>query len=108
MTNFDDLFLDTYKPLTHDLLGSGDEWFFFETDNSILKNRREELGLTQQEVANAAHIQIRQYQRLESGERSIRGSSLRIGLSICSALKLDPYRFMPEFVWMKAPANDKT
>ena len=58
-------------------------------------------GMTQQQVADAAHIQTRQYQRLENGERNISGASMRIGLSVCAVLKLDPYRFMPEFRWNK-------
>ena len=57
--------------------------------------------MTQQQVADAAHIQTRQYQRLENGERNISGASMRIGLSVCAVLKLDPYRFMPEFRWSK-------
>lgn len=56
--------------------------------------RRQEFGMTQQEVADAAHIQLRQYQRLESGERSMASASMRIGLSICRVLELDPYRFV--------------
>ena len=58
-----------------------------------LKFRREELGFSQQDVASAAGITLRQYQRFESGERSMSSASLRIGLSICHVLKLDPYRF---------------
>ena len=36
-----------------------------------LKRQRELLGMTQLMVANAAGIHIRQYQRLESGEKSM-------------------------------------
>lgn len=101
MMDFDKNFQDTYKTPSGDLLNNGEQWFFLEPGKSILKNRREELGLTQQQVADAAHIQPRQYQRLENGERSISGASMRIGLSVCAVLKLDPYRFMPEFRWSK-------
>lgn len=55
-----------------------------------LAKQREALGLTQQEVADRAKINIRQYQRLENGERSIYSSSFRIGLNVCHALKIDP------------------
>lgn len=55
-----------------------------------LAKQREALGLTQQEVADRAKINIRQYQRLENGERSIYSSSFRIGLSVCHVLKIDP------------------
>ncbi len=59
-----------------------------------LKYRREQLGLSQQQVANLAGIDLRQYQRFESGERNMSSSSMRIGLSICRVLQLDPYRFV--------------
>ena len=59
-----------------------------------LKLRREQINLTQQEVADKAKIALRQYQRFESGERSMSSASLRIGLSICHVLKLEPLRFV--------------
>lgn len=63
-------------------------------DHAPLRYRREEFGMSQQQVADAAGISLRQYQRFESGERSISSASMRIGLSICHVLKLDPYRFV--------------
>ena len=69
-----------------------------QQDHDVLRYRREQLNLTQQQVADMADIRIRQYQRLESGERSISGSSMRIGLSVCAVLKLDPYEVVPEAV----------
>lgn len=62
-------------------------------EGSVLLQRRKEMKMTQQQVADAAGIQLRQYQRVESGERSFSGGSARIMLSICEALKLDPYLF---------------
>lgn len=80
----------------------GDGWITFEPERSILKRRREELGLTQQQVADRAEILLRQYQRLESGDRNIASASLRIGLSVCVALQLDPRRFVPA-TWKMSP-----
>ena len=60
---------------------------------TILRNRRLDLGLTQQQVADGAKIQLQQYQRLESGERNIESASLRVALSVCAVLKLDPFVF---------------
>lgn len=76
---------------------NGEEWDVLVRDYVLLKNRRLELGLTQQQVADKAKIQLRQYQRVESGERHIRGASARIMLAICVVLKIDPYEFFPEF-----------
>jgi len=56
---------------------------------AILKERREQLGLTQQQVADTAGINIRQYQRFESGERRISGTSFRIGVAVADVLSLD-------------------
>lgn len=59
----------------------------------LLVDRREQLRLTQQEVADKAGIQLRQYQRFESGERALRTSTLRVALAVCDALMLDAHRF---------------
>ena len=64
------------------------------TLDGVLKSRRAQLGLTQQEVADLAHIQLGQYQRLEAGKEYLGGTSMRIGLSVCAALLLDPYDFV--------------
>lgn len=86
-------FCDDFKDLTDELLG--EKWIVLEAEKSMLKRRREELGMTQQQVADKAKILLRQYQRLESEDRGIASASLRIGLSVCAALKLDPRRFVP-------------
>lgn len=83
---------DNYKPETTELLGG--TWELVEMEHSVLKKQREKLGLTQQQVADRAKIQLRQYQRLETGERSFYGASFRIAISVCKALQLDPQRFI--------------
>lgn len=70
------------------------EYFAVLGESGILKSRRAQLGLTQQDVADKAHIYLSQYQRLESGDSFLSGSSMRIGLSVCAALLLNPYDFM--------------
>ena len=67
-----------------------------KNSSEILKTRRIELRLTQQQVADGAKVQLQQYQRLETGERNIESASMRIALSICAVLKLDPFVFFPE------------
>lgn len=69
------------------------EWIIVHDDAGELRRRRAQLGLTQQQVADIAGIKLVQYQRLESGERSIYGASMRIGAAVCKALYLDPLRF---------------
>lgn len=88
-------YCDDYQPCAEDIFGDGGQFVTLEPERAILSRRRKQLRMTQQQVADAAHIQLRQYQRLESGERSMASASLRIGLSICSVLKLDPRRFVP-------------
>ena len=85
-----------YKPVKSKELGDGWEVADIYT-RSILQKRRTELNMTQQQVADKAKIQLRQYQRLESEERDIISASARIMLSVCAVLKLDPYLFLPEF-----------
>ena len=67
------------------------EYMSLLTEEGILKSRRKQLRLTQQQVADLAHITLSQYQRLEAGEKFLEGTSMRIGLSVCAALLLDPY-----------------
>lgn len=68
------------------------------TDDAILRTRREQLGLSQQQVADMANIKVSQYQRFEAGEAYISGTSMRIGLAVCAVLMLDPYSFLPVHV----------
>jgi len=89
---FEPKYYDGYQTPTETI--NGEEYQYIELDHHILRNRRTEFGMTQQQVANAAGIQLRQYQRFENGERTMASASMRIGLSICLVLKLNPYRFV--------------
>jgi transcriptional regulator with XRE-family HTH domain len=59
------------------------------TEAGILRDAREKLGLTQQQVADKARIQLRQYQRFEGGERNLTSSSFNIACNVLEALQLD-------------------
>ena len=59
----------------------------------ILRDYRDKLGLTQQQVADKARIQLRQYQRYESGERNLSSSSFSIACRVIEALGLDPTKY---------------
>jgi len=63
-------------------------------DNCILQRRREQLDLTQQQVAEMANMPLRQYQRIEQGQSDLRSSKMEHGLAICAALLLDPYQMV--------------
>lgn len=58
-------------------------------EKMILKDYREKLGLTQQEVSNRAKIQLRQYQRFESGERNLSSSSFNIACRVIESLGMN-------------------
>ena len=62
----------------------------FPRQTEILRSARLSLGLSQQQLGTMLGIHTRQYQRLESGERDIRLASMKLGLSICFALAIDP------------------
>ena len=62
-------------------------------ENWILRDYREKLGLTQQEVADRAKIKLRQYQRFESGERNLSSSSFNIACRVIEALELNITKF---------------
>ena len=57
----------------------------------ILRKARLIRGLSQMQVANLAGINLAQYQRLEYGERYFSACSMKVGLSICYVLGLDPF-----------------
>ena len=60
---------------------------------NIIKKHREHLGMTQQQVANEVGITVRQYQRYESGERSIYSASFQIGVKLFKVLRLEIKEF---------------
>ena len=62
----------------------------------ILRERRLELGLTQEEVALELHMSIHQYQRYEYGEHQLSNCPMKVGHRICAVLELDPYEIIFE------------
>ena len=64
-------------------------------EGKILRDRRIELGLSQQELAVELNMSVHQYQRYEYGDSRLRNCPMRIGLRICAVLELDPYEVVP-------------
>lgn len=54
-----------------------------------LKNRRRELHLTQQAVADKARIQLQQYRKFEGGQRNILTASFIVACAVLNALDID-------------------
>ena len=63
------------------------------TAAAVLSEKRQILRLTQQEIADRAKITLRQYQRLESGERSILTCSFGLACRVIEALDMDVSKF---------------
>ena len=63
------------------------------TAAAVLSVRRQLIRMTQQEVADQANITLRQYQRLESGERNILTSSYGLASRVIEALDMDVSKF---------------
>lgn len=61
--------------------------------SSILREKRLVLGLTQQQVAEKAKINYRQYQKFESGERNIMTASFQLTCRVIKALDMDIEKF---------------
>lgn len=64
-----------------------------KTGSTIIREHRECLGMTQQQVANEVGITVRQYQRYESGEKSIYSASFQIGVRLFKILRLEIKEF---------------
>ena len=56
-----------------------------------LRTARLKKGLSQQGVALRVGIHVKAYQRFEYGERDIGNASMRLGLTVCLVLDLDPF-----------------
>lgn len=65
-------------------------------EGRILRERRIELGMTQQDAALELGMSIHQYQRYEYGHHKLSNCPMRIGLRICAMLELDPYEVIFE------------
>ena len=63
---------------------------------SILKEHRIESGLTQQQVADRAGIQLQHYQKFESGARNLRTASFIVACRVLEALDLDIVKYFHE------------
>ena len=61
---------------------------------NIVREQREFLELTQQEVADELEINIQSYQRYEYGEQKIGKMAFDLGLKLCRILELDPYELV--------------
>lgn len=62
-------------------------------DQFVLKKRRQKLGLTQQEVANRAGIQLKQYQRFEYGDRELSNAGFITTYKVLAALEMDAAKY---------------
>lgn len=62
-------------------------------DGIVLKKRRRQLGMTLQDVADKAGIDIKQYQRFESGDRELASASFMTTVQVIKALEMDPVKY---------------
>ena len=78
-------------------------------ETEMLRKARQRKGLSQQQVAVIAGVHIRQYQRLEYGERSVGNVKMRVGLAVCAILEIDPFELVPWFPeeWQPVPLEDE-
>lgn len=63
----------------------------FADDISVLKHYRKRKGLTQAQLAEAAHVSLKTLQKYESGERDIKKARINTVLRISEALSVSPY-----------------
>lgn len=89
------------------IVENGTEYWVGQLNHHIIKQRREELHLNMQDVADAAKITLRQYQRFENGDRDICSTSARIYLSICAILKFEPFTFFTDIVQKQEKKDER-
>lgn len=79
---------------------------FMNTDGKALQSRREELSLSQLEVAEMANIPLYKYQQFESGERKLQNASINTSIAICDVLELKEQRFFLTIIGLIHPKYD--
>lgn len=69
----------------------------------ILRERRQELNMTQEAVALDVGISVAHYQFFEYGQRNIMKVNMKLGLIICATLELDPFEliFENDAAWVR-------
>ena len=69
----------------------------------ILRERRQELNMTQEAVALEVGISVAHYQFFEYGQRNIMKVNMRLGLIIRATLELDPFEliFENDAAWVR-------
>ena len=61
-----------------------------DREAKIIRERRDELYMTQLQVAVEAGLGLQEYQRYEYGKAKLSNARMKVGLRICAALELDP------------------
>jgi transcriptional regulator with XRE-family HTH domain len=61
--------------------------------------------LTQKQIANKRKIALRRYERLESGQRSLSGTSFRVGIMLCALLNIEPRQLLEAIEAVMAKNN---
>ena len=69
----------------------GKEKYCGDREAKIIRERRDELYMTQLQVAVEAGLGLQEYQRYEYGKAKLSNVRMKVGLRICAALEIDPY-----------------
>lgn len=64
-------------------------------ETEILRKARQKMGFSQQQVATLAGVHIRQYQRIEYGERSMGSINMRLALQYALSWRSTPLIWSP-------------
>ena len=72
-------------------MSMGKEKYCGDREAKIIRERRDELYMTQLQVAVEAGLGLQEYQRYEYGKAKLSNARMKVGLRICAALELDPY-----------------
>ena len=64
------------------------------TSSEMIRTKRIEKGLTQQEMADMIGKSLQYYQRFEYGIVSLSNARMKTGLEICAILEIDPFELV--------------
>lgn len=58
---------------------------------TIIKEKRKALGITQEKAAEILGLSLRQFQRYENGQKELAEAPFQLGVNMCELFKIDLY-----------------
>lgn len=68
-----------------------DEMMSLKQPESIIKEKRKAMGITQEKAAEILGLSLRQFQRYENGHKELAEAPFQLGVNMCELFSIDLY-----------------